>query len=116
MLEQWQQGPPSVYKYVWHKQLLRADKALWLKAAEDTWSNVQSKGGAKPVYEAIQRWSVHPEVQYHMIPSPGGSASSSTTPRAASMNTSSTPAPKPVVEDNDLKGLKGRRKAKEKER
>ena len=61
MLEQWQRGPPLVYKYVWHKQLLRADKALWLKAAEDTWSNVQSNGGAKPVYEAIQRWSVHPE-------------------------------------------------------
>ena len=61
MLEQWQQGPPSVQKYVWHKQLLRADKAVWLKVAKDTWSNVQSKGGAKPVYEAIQRWSVHPE-------------------------------------------------------
>ena len=112
LFERLQQEPPSGYKYVSHEQLLRADKALWLKVAEDTRSNVQSKGGVKPVDEAIERWSVHPGVQYHMMPLPGGSSSSSTTPKAASTNTSSTSTPKPIVKDNDLKGPKGKAKGK----
>ena len=112
LFERLQQEPPSGYKYVSHEQLLRADKALWLKVAEDTRSNVQSKGGVKPVDEAIERWSVHPEVQYHMMPLPGGSSSSAATPKSASTSASSPSTPKPIVKDNDLKGPKGKAKGK----
>ena len=48
LFERLQQEPPQGYKYVSHEQLLRADKALWLKVAEDIRSNVQSKGDIKP--------------------------------------------------------------------
>ena len=109
LFERMQQEPPVGHKYVSHEQLLRADKALWLKVAEETRSKVQSNGLQKPVDDAIERWSVHPEVQYHMMHLPG--ASSSQTPTKP---LPSAPATKPVIKDNDTKITKGKGKGKSK--
>ena len=48
------------------------------------------------------------EVQYHMMPLPGGASSSSTTPKTAPASASTVPTTKPIVKDNDLKGQKGK--------
>ena len=66
LFERLQQEPPHGYRYVTHDQLLRADKALWLRIAEETRAQVQGDGLRKPVDEAIEKWSLHPEVQYHI--------------------------------------------------
>ena len=83
LFEKLQQEPPQGFRYVNHDQLLRADKALWLKVAEDTRSLVQGNGLRKPVDEAIEKWSLHPEIQYHIMPMPSAT-SSTTTPKPQS--------------------------------
>jgi hypothetical protein len=110
LFEKLQQEPPHGYRYVTHDQLLRADKALWLRVAEETRAQVQGNGLKKPVDEAIEKWSLHAEVQYHIMPMPAASQSSVTKP-AASGTTATT---KPVVKDNDNKPSKGKGKGKQK--
>eukprot|EP00435_Cladocopium_sp_Y103_P064275 s1743_g26.t1 len=108
LFERLQQEPPGGHKYVTHDQILRADKALWLKVAEETRAKVQSNGTDKAVDEAIEKWSLHAEVQYHMMPLPFA-ASSTSKPSGAQPATTT----KPVVKDNDLKqGSKGKGKGK----
>eukprot|EP00435_Cladocopium_sp_Y103_P067680 s126_g30.t1 len=108
LFERLQQEPPGGHKYVTHDQILRADKALWLKVAEQTRAKVQSNGTDKAVDEAIEKWSLHAEVQYHMMPLPFA-ASSTSKPSGAQPATTT----KPVVKDNDLKqGNKGKGKGK----
>ena len=110
LFEKLQQDPPHGFRYVTHDQLLRADKALWLRVAEETRAQVQGNGLKKPVDEAIEKWSLHAEVQYHIMPMPAASQSSVTKP-AASGTTATT---KPVVKDNDNKPSKGKGKGKQK--
>eukprot|EP00435_Cladocopium_sp_Y103_P055383 s1537_g18.t1 len=108
LFERLQQEPPGGHKYVTHDQILRADKALWLKVAEETRAKVQSNGTDKVVDEAIEKWSLHAEVQYHMMPLPF--ATSNTAKPSGAQPTTTT---KPVVKDNDLKqGSKGKGKGK----
>ena len=111
LFERLQQEPPHGYRYVTHDQLLRADQALWLRIAEETRAQVQGDGLRKPVDEAIEKWSLHPEVQYHIMPMPGTTQSSST-PKPQH-NTTTAPS-KPVVKDNDSKSTKGKGKGKQK--
>ena len=87
----------------------RADKALWLKVAEDTRSLVQGNGLRKPVDEAIEKWSLHPEIQYHIMPMPSPT-SSPTTPKPQS-NATGGPA-RPINKDSENKNFKGKGKGK----
>ena len=111
LFERLQQEPPSGYRYVTHDQLLRADKALWLRVAEETRAQVQGDGVRKPVEEAIEKWSIHPEIQYHIMPMPTGS-SSSTTNKTQQSNSPSQGMP--ILKDNDNKASKGKGKGKQK--
>ena len=111
LFERLQQEPPSGYRYVTHDQLLRADKALWLRVAEETRAQVQGDGVRKPVEEAIEKWSIHPEIQYHIMPMPTGS-SSSTTNKTQQSNSPSQGMP--ILKDSDNKALKGKGKGKQK--
>ena len=70
LFEKLQQEPPHGYRYVNHDQLPRADKVLWLKVAEETRAQVQGNGLRRPVDDAIEKWSLHPEIQYHVMPMP----------------------------------------------
>ena len=81
VLEKWtnhlfhklQQEPPPGFRYISQDQLIRADKALWLKVAEDTRAKVQvSVDGTKSVDVAVEKWSMHPEIQYYIMPMPNG--------------------------------------------
>ena len=92
-----------------HDQLLRADKALWLRVAEETRAQVQGDGLKRPVDEAIEKWSLHAEIQYHIMPMPSAT-SSAQTPKA----TPPAAAPKGVVKDYDTKNTKGKGKGKHK--
>ena len=109
LFEKLQQEPPHGYKYVNHDQLLRADKALWLRVAEETRAQVQGDGLRRPVDEAIEKWSLHAEIQYHIMPMPSAT-SSAQTPKA----TPPAAAPKGVVKDYDTKNTKGKGKGKHK--
>ena len=111
LFERLQQEPPSGYRYVTHDQFLRADKALWLRVAEETRAQVQGDGVRKPVEEAIEKWSIHPEIQYHIMPMPTGS-SSSTTNKTQQSNSPSQGMP--ILKDNDNKASKGKGKGKQK--
>lgn len=110
LFERMQQEPPPGFKYVSHDQLLRADKALWLKVAEETRAQVQGDGTRKPVDDAMEKWSVHPEIQYHIMPLPSGSQASS----GNKLNATPGPAQpaKPVSKDADPKNQPGKGKAK----
>ena len=111
LFERLQQEPPNGYRYVTHDQLLRADKALWLRVAEETRAQVQGDGVRKPVEEAIEKWSIHPEIQYHIMPMPSGSSSSTANKPQQSNSPSQN---KPVIKDNDNKTSKGKGKGKQK--
>ena len=111
LFERLQQEPHSGYKYVSHEQVLRADKALWMKVAEDTRSNVQSNGANKPVGEAVKRWSTSPEVQYHTTPLPSGVGAPT---KSVPASTHTALATKPIMKNYDLKGHKGKGKSKTK--
>ena len=111
LFERLQHEPPNGYRYVTHDQLLRADKALWLRVAEETRAQVQGDGVRKPVEEAIEKWSIHPEIQYHIMPMPSGSSSSTTNKPQQSNSPSQN---KPVIKDNDTKTSKGKAKANKK--
>ena len=111
LFEKLQHEPPQGFRYVNHDQLLRADKALWLKVAEDTRSLVQGNGLRKPVDEAIEKWSLHPEIQYHIMPMPSPT-SSPTTPKPQS-NATGGPA-RPINKDSENKNFKGKGKGKSK--
>ena len=111
LFERLQQEPPNGYRYVTHDQLLRADKALWLRVAEETRAQVQGDGVRKPVEEAIEKWSIHPEIQYHIMPMPSGSSSSNANKPQQSNSPSQN---KPVIKDNDNKTSKGKGKGKQK--
>ena len=74
MFHKLQQEPPPGFRFVTQDQLIRADRALWLKVAEETRARVQSSSdGKKSVDVAIEKWSMHPEVQYYIMPMPQGS-------------------------------------------
>ena len=111
LFERLQREPPHGYRYVTHDQLLRADKAPWLRIAEETRAQVQGDGLKKPVDEAIEKWSLHPEVQYHIMPMPGTTQSSST-PKPQQNATTATG--KTLTKDNDNKPTKGKGKGKQK--
>ena len=111
LFERLQQDPPHGYRYVTHEQVVRADKAMWLRVAEETLAQVQGDGMRKPVEEAIEKWSIHPEIQYHMMPMPSGSSSSAT---AKPQQNTPPSTVKPVVKDNDNKFPKGKGKGKQK--
>ena len=108
LFEKLQQEPPQGYRYVSHDQIMRADKALWIKVAEETRAKVQGDGTSCPVDDAIEKWSVHPEIQYHMMPMPGGA----TTNKPA--GTSGPSAAKTIIKDSENKPVKGKGKGKSK--
>ena len=65
------QDPPSGYKYISIDQIVAADRKLWVKISEDTRSKVTGiTDGRKNVDLAIERFSHHPDVQFHMLPLP----------------------------------------------
>ena len=111
LFEKLQQEPPQGFRYVNHDQLLRADKALWLRIAEETRAQVQGNGLRKPVDEAIEKWSLHPEIQYHIMPMPSTGAAASA---PKSQHSASTTTPKQVTKDVDNKSPKGKGKGKQK--
>ena len=63
-------------------------------------------GLKKPVDEAIEKWPLHAEIQYHIMPMPS-TTSSAQTPKA----TPTAAAPKGVVKDYDAKIQKAKAKA-----
>ena len=111
LFEKLQQEPPHGYRYVNHDQLLRADKALWLRVAEETRAQVQGNGLRKPVDDAIEKWSLHPEIQYHIMPMPS-SAPSTAAPKP--QPNAAGASPKSVIKDFEAKTAKGKGKGKQK--
>ena len=78
MFHKLQQEPPPGFRFVTQDQLIRADKALWLRVAEETRARVQSSpDGKKSVDVAIEKWSMHPEIQYYIMPMPQGNSAGS---------------------------------------
>lgn len=65
------QDPPTGYKHISIDQIVRADRRLWVMVAEDTRSKVNVvTNGIKAVDAAIERFSHHSDVQFHMLPLP----------------------------------------------
>ena len=123
VLERWtnhlfhklQQEPPPGFRYVSQDQLIRADKALWLKVAEDTRAKVQSVvDGDKSVDVAIERWSMHPEIQYYIMPMPNGQGRSGGQPGDGGDKSNPPPVKKFIDKEQnpDRKGPKGKGKGK----
>lgn len=75
------QDPPAGYKHISIEQILVADRKLWVKVSEDTRSHVTGvTAGRKNVDVSIEKFSHHPDVQFHMLPLPihhGSNAASS---------------------------------------
>ena len=68
-----------------------ADRKLWVKVSEETRSNVTAMtNGRKNVDLAIEKFSHHPDVQFHMLPLPVGQSST-----AAGSNQRFQPYPAP---------------------
>ena len=65
------QEPPAGYRHINVDQVIKADRALWIKVAEETRGKVTSLVGTeKSVDVSIQKWCNHPEVQFHFLPLP----------------------------------------------
>ena len=85
------QDPPAGYKHISVEQIMVADRKLWVKVSEETRSNVTAMtNGRKNVDLAIEKFSHHPDVQFHMLPLPVGQSST-----AAGSNPRFQPYPAP---------------------
>ena len=113
LFERMQADPPAGYRHVTEDQVIRADKALRLKIAEETRSQATTVDGAKAVDAAITKSSTHPEVQFHFLPLPTGSSSLS----AESRSDTKFPKPHPSKpqQNSAFDKTKGKGKGKGKE-
>ena len=85
------QDPPAGYKHISVEQIMVADRKLWVKVSEETRSNVTAMtNGRKNVDLSIEKFSHHPDVQFHMLPLPVGQSST-----AAGSNQRFQPYPAP---------------------
>ncbi|CAK8986161.1 unnamed protein product, partial [Durusdinium trenchii] len=108
LFEKLQTDPPPGYRFVNHEQLIRADKALWLKVAEETRARVQTGATlAKPVDVAIEKWCIHPEVQLYLMNMPSNSSGATTVPPKTDPPVLKKP-PKTVLKDQTDKTVKGK--------
>ena len=108
------QDPPSGYKHISIEQISVADRKLWVKISEETRSLVTSTtNGRKSVDVAIEKFSHHPDVQFHMLPLPVSQSSNA----AGNQRFQPYPAPKAQAPNkgkggskSDAKGAAGKGK------
>ena len=85
------QDPPAGYKHISVEQIMVADRKLWVKVSEETRSNVTAMTNGRKNFDlAIEKFSHHPDVQFHMLPLPVGQSST-----AAGSNQRFQPYPAP---------------------
>ena len=102
------QDPPSGYMHISIEQILVADRKLWVKISEETRSLVTSTtNGRKSVDVAIEKFSHHPDVQFHMLPLPVSQSSNA----AGNQRFQPYPAPKAQAPNKGKGGSKSVRKA-----
>ncbi len=78
LMEKMAEQPPSSYRHVTVEQVLQADKAIWIKAADASRSNLATAtAGDKPFDAIFERLMDHPEVLCYIAPLPMSSAKSS---------------------------------------
>ena len=71
LMEKMAEQPPSGYRYVSVEQVLQADKAIWIRAADQSRSNLaNTTAGAKPFDDIFTRLMDHPEVLCYIAPLP----------------------------------------------
>ena len=113
LFERMQADPPVGYRHVSADQIIRADRALWLKIAEETRAQVATTvDGVKPVDAAIDKWSIHPEVQFHFLPLPSGAASTSTSSASKPESRPAKPSPLKPHQNPAFEKTKGKGKGK----
>jgi hypothetical protein len=111
------QDPPSGYKHISIEQILVADRKLWVKISEETRSLVTSTTNGRKNVDladlAIEKFSHHPDVQFHMLPLPASQSSSA----ANNQRFQPYPAPKAQAPNkgkggskSDAKGAPGKGK------
>ncbi len=69
-----QMSPPPGYSGVSMEQILRADRAAWLRISEKLTTLKRSAGGDLPLDQALQEIEGDPAVLYHLLPCPGSHA------------------------------------------
>ncbi|CAE7361739.1 unnamed protein product, partial [Symbiodinium sp. CCMP2456] len=78
LVQRLQDAPPPGYARVSIAQVLRADRAAFLKLAETITTLRRSGGGALPLDVQLPNILLDPSVAYHLLPLPPGASSSST--------------------------------------
>ena len=66
-----QMSPPPGYSGVTMEQILRADRAAWLRISEKLTTLKRSAGGDLPLDQALKDVEGDPAVLYHLLPCPG---------------------------------------------
>ena len=76
-----QEPPPPGYSKVSLQQLIRADRAVFLRASELTATLKRSAGGQLPLDSILSTILLDPSVAYHLLPLPLSSSSSAESAR-----------------------------------
>lgn len=99
------QDPPAGYKHISVEQILQADRKLWVMVSEATRPKVNLvTDGVKAVDAALDKFSHHPDVQFHMLPLPLYGPASSGTYVSRPAPYQSQPASKGAANQGGAKG------------
>jgi len=104
LVQRLQDAPPPGYARVSIAQVLRADRAAFLKLAETITTLRRSGGGALPLDVQLPNILLDPSVAYHLLPLPPGASSSSTAPKPD--DKPDRPPPKRPLTPRPKKGAK----------
>ena len=88
-----QEPPPPGYSRVSVTQVLRADRAVFLRMAEQMSSLRRSPSGTIPLDVLLANILMDTSVAYHLLPLPAGSAASSDSRRANDSDATAIPSP-----------------------
>ena len=79
LAQRMQEPPPPGYSKVSLQQLIRADRAVFLRAAELTTTLKRNSGGQLPLDNILSAILLDPSVAYHLLPLPVSGSSSAET-------------------------------------
>lgn len=125
LLEAYTTAPIAGHKKVSIEQIQHADMELFKKIIKETRDRIRPSGGVAPVQQALRLAINAPEIQLHLQPLPGASASKRTNseepedaaaPKRAKQATSEVERLKRTIENlsGQVKNLKGSPRAKQK--
>eukprot|EP00435_Cladocopium_sp_Y103_P038892 s848_g10.t1 len=118
LMDQIQLAAPPGFRKPSMEQILRADRAAWIKMAEKVTTLKRKADGTLPLNVALDELQTDPSVMFHLMPLPMERAAIQGKPqndqRQGSDGTRASPVQKPALKPKNKGGNKGKGKGKSK--